>query len=109
MIHIGNERLHRQSASMHVRGETPSKGKCVCAGLFLCDTPLFCATPLGVQISANQFWPLDARFRFDQTMLPIEGNYAIERTHIDANTVCGELLATHRMPAARNGDGQTFL
>jgi hypothetical protein len=33
---------------------------------------------LGVQIGANQFWPLDARFRFDQTMLLVERNYAIE-------------------------------
>ena len=63
---------------MHVRRETPPKRKCVRAGLFLRDTPLFCAIRLGVQISANQFGPLDARFRFDQTMLLIERDYAIE-------------------------------
>ena len=61
-----------------------------------------------VQISANQFRPLDARFRFDQTAFLIERNHAIERARVDANAVRGKLLATHRMTAARNGDGQAF-
>src|SRR5437763_7472062 len=93
---------------MHVRGETSAKCKCVRTGLFLSDTPMFWAIRLGVQISANQFRPLDARFRFDQTMLLIERDYVIERTRIDAHAVCGELLAAHRMPTSRNGDGQAF-
>src|SRR5437667_11187356 len=94
---------------MHVRRETSTERECVGAGLFLRDTPLLCAIPLSIQVSANQFRPLDARFRFDQTMLLIERNYPIERTRIDTNAASGKLLASHRMPAARNRDRQTFL
>src|SRR5262249_55918577 len=93
---------------MDVRGETSAECEGVRAGLFLRDAPLFYAIRLSVQIKANQFWPLDACLSFDQSVLPIERNYAIKRTCIDANAIGGELLATHRMATARNGDGQAF-
>src|SRR5437016_9619166 len=93
---------------MHVGRETSAQRECVSAGLFLRDTPLVSAISSSVQIPTNQFRPLDACFRFDQTTFLIERNHAIKRTRIDANAVRAELLATHRMTAAGNRNRQAF-
>src|SRR5206468_10642797 len=93
---------------MHVGRETSAQCECVGAGLFLSNTPLLCLARLSVQIRANQFRPLDARFHFDQTVSLIKRNHAIEGPRVDANAIRAKLLATHGMTAARNGDGQAF-
>ena len=93
---------------MHVRGEAATKRECVGAGLFLSDAPLLLLARFSLQIRANQFRPLDSRFRFNQTAFLVERNDAIKRTRIDANAVCGKLLAAHRMAASRNGKRQAL-
>src|SRR5206468_640615 len=93
---------------MHVGRETSAQCECVGAGLFLSNTPLLCLARLSVQIRANEFRPLDTRFHFDQTVFLIKRNHAIEGPRVDANAIRGKLLATHRMTAARNGDGKAF-
>src|SRR5206468_1390160 len=93
---------------MHVGRETSAQCECVGAGLFLSNTPLLCLARLSVQIRANQFRPLDARFHFDQTVSLIKRNHAIEGPRVDANAIRAKLLATHGMTAARNGDGKAF-
>ena len=55
------------------------------ARLFLRDSPLLCAVPLGVEISVNQFRPLHACFCFDQAALLIERNHPIESARVDAH------------------------
>src|SRR4030095_8792387 len=83
--------------------------ECVGASLFLCDAPSFCLARLSVEISPNQFRPLDPGFCFEQAAFTIERDQAIQFARIDANAVCGELLAAHRVPASRNGNRQTLL
>src|SRR5437773_8912591 len=93
---------------MHVGRETSAQRECVGPGLFLSNTPLLCLARLSVQIRANQFRPLDARFRFDQAALLIKRNNPVKRARVDANAVGGKLLTTHRMPAAGNRNRQAF-
>src|SRR5262245_60628620 len=93
---------------MHVGRETSAQCERVGASLLLSNTPLLCFARLSVQIGANEFRPLDARFHFDQTVFLIERNHAIEAPRVDANAIRGKLLATHGMTAARNRNGKTF-
>ena len=93
---------------MHVGGKTPTECECVGAGLFLCDAPLLCLVCLSVEIRANQLWPLDPGFCLEQAAFTIERNHAIQPARVDANAVRGELLATHRVPASRNGNREAL-
>src|SRR5436190_20087381 len=93
---------------MHVGRETSAQCERVGAGLFLSNTPLLCLARLSVQIRANQLRPLDARFRFDQAALLIKRDHPVKRARVDANTVGGKLLTTHRMTAAGNRNRQAF-
>ena len=48
------------------------------------------------------------KIRFDQAALLIKRNNPVKRARVDANALGAKLLATHRMTAARNRNGQAF-
>src|SRR5207244_1955810 len=52
----------------------------------------------------EQLRPLDAAFDGDAALVAIERDHAIEIARIDEHHAVAELLAAHRMPAARDRD-----
>jgi len=100
--------FHPAIRGVHVGGKNSTECECICAGLFLCDAPLFCLACFSIQIRADQFWPLDPGFCFEQAAFTIERNHPIQLTRIDANAVAWRIAATHRVPVSRTEIGQAL-
>ena len=92
---------------MHIRGERPTQGEPVGAGLLLDDAPRMRLPVLpGVQ-PGDQRRPHDARLGFDLAPLRVEVQHAVEPGHVEEIEPRAELLPTHGVAAAGDGDRAT--
>ena len=79
------------------------------AGLLLRDAPLSPATALPVEKLRNECRPLDPGVDRHRALIGIEAANAVHRAKVDQQRVGAELLASHRMTAAAQGNRDPFL
>jgi hypothetical protein len=99
-----DDRLERQAPAMRVARQRAADAETIGARLLLRDAPLSRPALLRLLEMRQQGGPLDAPFDGDDPRFFVEGDDAIERARIDQQRVSGELLATHRMTAAGDGN-----
>ena len=92
---------------MHIRGERPTERQPVGPGLLLDDAPGMRLSVLGRVQPGDQRRPHDAGLHFDLAPLRVEVQHAIEPGHVEQIEPGAELLPTHGVTAASDGDGAT--
>ena len=94
-LDVRDNRLHRQTASVHVGSERAADGQSVGTGLLLRDRPRAMIDEI-----LDQLRPFDSGLHFDDSALMIEMQNIVHRSDVDERGTGPELLPTHRMAAA---------
>lgn len=102
---IADDRRHRESPAVNVRGQRSAEAQPVGARLFLGDPPRAGAPGLGLEQPADELRPLDPGLHFDDPLLGVEADDALEGARVEEDRVLTELLSAHRVASAGDTDG----
>jgi len=91
-----------------VGGHCASDRQPIGAGLFLPNAPPAMPSIRARKVCANDIGPQYARFDLEQTSIKIQAADAIEPTHVQQRASAQELLTTHCVPSASNGQPSPF-
>jgi len=89
---------------VNVRSHRAAQGQAIRAGLLLANAIGRSRTALQCEITPHQVRPGDSRFGFEQRRAAVEPAHLVEFARIEQPSAAQELLATHGMAGA--GDGQ---
>jgi len=103
LLQVGDERRHRQPASVCVRRDCTAEREAICPGLLLADRPRRLA-----QVR-EEGWPLNPSLDRNPALVRVVLAYAIEPSGVDQDPAGAELLATHRVAASGDTDRKPCL